>query len=72
MDEEPKEDNWQLKLHKQTKDYKSGGNLRDYQLLGLNWLLRCWYTKKSSILADEMGLGKTVQVGRYSIITFDS
>ena len=32
------------------------------QVEGLNWLLRCWYTKRSSILADEMGLGKTVQI----------
>ena len=57
-----KEDDWQLKLHKFSKEYRTGGKLRDYQLLGLNWLLKCWYTKKSSILADEMGLGKTVQV----------
>jgi len=57
-----KEDNWKERLPTETREYKSGGTLRDYQLLGLNWLLRCWYTKKSSILADEMGLGKTVQV----------
>ena len=57
-----KEDNWKERLPTETREYKNGGTLRDYQLLGLNWLLRCWYTKKSSILADEMGLGKTVQV----------
>jgi chromodomain-helicase-DNA-binding protein 7 len=55
-------DDWKLKLQTKTKDYRNGGNLRDYQVEGLNWLLRCWYTKTSSILADEMGLGKTVQV----------
>ena len=54
--------NWRQKLYKTTKTYKTGGTLRDYQLDGLNWLLRCWYQKRSSILADEMGLGKTVQV----------
>ena len=57
-----KEDDWHTKLHNTSKEYRTGGKLRDYQLLGLNWLLKCWYTKKSSILADEMGLGKTVQV----------
>lgn len=50
-----KEDNWQAKLYTECKEYLSGGRLRDYQLDGLNWLLRCWYTKLSSILADEMG-----------------
>lgn len=53
---------WKSKLHKKSKEYKSGGMLRDYQVDGLNWLLRCWYQKRSSIIADEMGLGKTVQV----------
>jgi SNF2 family DNA or RNA helicase len=57
-----KKDDWQKKLYSECKDYLNGGKLRDYQLEGLNWLLRCWYTKMSSILADEMGLGKTVQV----------
>jgi SNF2 family DNA or RNA helicase len=60
--ETKKEESWKSKLHKSTKEYRSGGTLRDYQLEGLNWLLRCWYSKRSSILADEMGLGKTVQV----------
>eukprot|EP01035_Chromulina_nebulosa_P019284 gene19284-25143_t len=59
----PKKDyDWQNKLYDQSKEYESGGKLRDYQVEGLNWLLSCWYTKRSSILADEMGLGKTVQV----------
>uniref|UniRef100_A0A914VAC2 DNA helicase n=1 Tax=Plectus sambesii TaxID=2011161 RepID=A0A914VAC2_9BILA len=35
--------------------------LRDYQLDGLNWLLRAWSKQNCSILADEMGLGKTIQ-----------
>ena len=57
-----KQDDWLSKLPEKSKEYKNGGTLRDYQVVGLNWLLKCWYTKKSSILADEMGLGKTVQV----------
>ena len=47
-------DNWQAKLYEKSRDYRNGGTLRDYQLDGLNWLLRCWYSKRSSILADEM------------------
>lgn len=61
-EEEKKDTSWQLKLPTKSKEYKNGGSLRDYQVEGLNWLLRCWYMKRSSILADEMGLGKTVQV----------
>lgn len=36
--------------------------LKDYQLVGLNWLNLLWEEKKSCILADDMGLGKTCQV----------
>ena len=36
--------------------------LRDYQIRGLNWMLRNYYERRSCILADEMGLGKTVQL----------
>ena len=58
-----KDMSWTKNLYKKSKEYKMPGNkLRDYQLDGINWLLRCWYQKKSSILADEMGLGKTVQI----------
>eukprot|EP01138_Halocafeteria_seosinensis_P010924 gb/GECG01011157.1/.p1 GENE.gb/GECG01011157.1/~~gb/GECG01011157.1/.p1 ORF type:complete len:1190 (+),score=197.09 gb/GECG01011157.1/:1-3570(+) len=38
-----------------------GGNLRDYQIEGLNWLVGLYDTGISGILADEMGLGKTIQ-----------
>lgn len=37
-------------------------SLKDYQLVGLNWLTLLWTKKLSCILADEMGLGKTCQV----------
>lgn len=35
--------------------------MRDYQILGLNWMISLYETKVSGILADEMGLGKTLQ-----------
>ncbi|KAL0084424.1 P-loop containing nucleoside triphosphate hydrolase protein [Phycomyces blakesleeanus] len=37
-------------------------NLKNYQLLGINWLLMLYRKNISCILADEMGLGKTAQV----------
>ena len=37
------------------------GQLRFYQLEGLNWLIHCWSKNRNCILADEMGLGKTIQ-----------
>ena len=54
------EEAWKAKLYKTSRTYRSGGTLRDYQVEGLNWLLRCWYNKRSSILADEMGLGREI------------
>ncbi|RFU32468.1 hypothetical protein B7463_g3891, partial [Scytalidium lignicola] len=36
--------------------------LKDYQVVGLNWLALLYRHKLSCILADEMGLGKTCQV----------
>jgi SWI/SNF-related matrix-associated actin-dependent regulator 1 of chromatin subfamily A len=36
--------------------------LKDYQIVGLNWLALMYRHKLSGILADEMGLGKTCQV----------
>ena len=41
--------------------YKNKGRLREYQVDGLNWLIRAWYEGRNCILADEMGLGKTLQ-----------
>ncbi|KAK5859635.1 hypothetical protein PBY51_021178 [Eleginops maclovinus] len=45
----------------ETREYKSGNILREYQLEGVNWLLFNWYNRQNCILADEMGLGKTIQ-----------
>ena len=35
--------------------------MREYQLAGLNWLIRLYDNGINGILADEMGLGKTLQ-----------
>uniref|UniRef100_A0A4W6DRA2 Chromodomain helicase DNA binding protein 6 n=1 Tax=Lates calcarifer TaxID=8187 RepID=A0A4W6DRA2_LATCA len=57
--ERPPPEKWQ-KLE-QSRDYRNGNQLREYQLEGMNWLLFNWYNRKNCILADEMGLGKTIQ-----------
>ncbi|KAI5798075.1 SNF2 family N-terminal domain-containing protein [Pyronema domesticum] len=41
--------------------YIQGGQMRDYQVAGLNWLISLHENGISGILADEMGLGKTLQ-----------
>ncbi|KAK7815745.1 iswi chromatin-remodeling complex atpase chr11 [Quercus suber] len=41
--------------------YGIQGKMRDYQLAGLNWLIRLYENGINGILADEMGLGKTLQ-----------
>ena len=41
--------------------YVKNGQLRDFQITGLNFLAYNWTKNKNVILADEMGLGKTVQ-----------
>lgn len=45
--------------HMQPKIFR--GNLKGYQLRGMNWLANLYDQGISGILADEMGLGKTVQ-----------
>lgn len=52
-------DDW-VKLE-ETREYKNGNSLRDYQLEGVNWLMFSWHNHQNCILADEMGLGKTIQ-----------
>ncbi|KAG2388702.1 hypothetical protein C9374_000141 [Naegleria lovaniensis] len=41
--------------------YLTGTTLRDYQLMGVNWLISLYENGVNGILADEMGLGKTIQ-----------
>mmetsp|Transcript_21170 Transcript_21170/g.36081 ORF Transcript_21170/g.36081 Transcript_21170/m.36081 type:complete len:977 (+) Transcript_21170:36-2966(+) len=38
----------------------TGGRLRDYQMVAVNWLISLFENGVNGILADEMGLGKTV------------
>lgn len=46
----------------------SGGQLKDYQIKGLQWMVSLFNNNLNGILADEMGLGKTIQT--ISLITF--
>ncbi|KAK9861243.1 hypothetical protein WJX84_005000 [Apatococcus fuscideae] len=39
----------------------ANGQMREYQLQGLNWLIHLYDNGINGILADEMGLGKTLQ-----------
>lgn len=53
-----------LSLHLQVTEQPSaleGGELRPYQLEGLQWMLSLFNNNLNGILADEMGLGKTIQ-----------
>jgi hypothetical protein len=38
------------------------GELRDYQLQGVRWMISLWNNGLNGILADQMGLGKTVRI----------
>jgi len=38
-----------------------GGELKSYQVYGLNWMVSLYNNNLNGILADEMGLGKTIQ-----------
>jgi chromodomain-helicase-DNA-binding protein 1 len=45
----------------------TGGELKDFQLTGLNWLAYVWSKGENGILADEMGLGKVSSCTLHSI-----
>ncbi|PWZ02139.1 hypothetical protein BCV70DRAFT_198417 [Testicularia cyperi] len=49
-------------LEEQPNLLAKGVTLKDYQLVGVNWLSLLHRKRTSCILADEMGLGKTAQV----------
>ncbi|WVR03919.1 hypothetical protein IAU60_000918 [Kwoniella sp. DSM 27419] len=49
-------------IQSQPSTLSKGTILKDYQLLGVNWLNLLFSKKIGCILADEMGLGKTIQV----------
>ncbi|EXJ89124.1 hypothetical protein A1O3_02188 [Capronia epimyces CBS 606.96] len=46
----------------------TGGQMKQYQLEGLEWMKSLWMNGLCGILADEMGLGKTLQA--ISLIAF--
>ena len=48
-------------LFRESPAFIHGGEMRDYQVAGLNWLISLHENGISGILADEMGLGKTLQ-----------
>lgn len=41
--------------------YVKNGEMRDYQIRGVNWMISLYENGINGILADEMGLGKTLQ-----------
>ena len=51
----------QQTIFRESPSFIQGGEMRDYQVAGLNWLISLHENGISGILADEMGLGKTLQ-----------
>lgn len=47
---------------------ETGGELKDFQLTGLNWLAYLWSQGLNGILADEMGLGKVRWLRRLHLL----
>lgn len=45
----------------ESPSYVKNGEMRDYQIRGLNWMISLYESGINGILADEMGLGKTLQ-----------
>lgn len=50
-----------MKKLEEQPSYIKNGELREFQMKGLNFLALNWTRSNNVILADEMGLGKTVQ-----------
>ncbi|KAL8746704.1 MAG: hypothetical protein Q9184_007709, partial [Pyrenodesmia sp. 2 TL-2023] len=48
-------------VFRESPPFVQNGEMRDYQVAGLNWLVSLHENGISGILADEMGLGKTLQ-----------
>lgn len=59
--------NYYLSAHSHVEDIDTQpqmlkfGQLKTYQLVGLQWLVSLYVNNLNGILADEMGLGKTIQ-----------
>jgi len=50
-----------LTRFEESPSYIKAGEMRDYQIRGLNWMISLYENGINGILADEMGLGKTLQ-----------
>ncbi|KAF2719930.1 hypothetical protein K431DRAFT_103628 [Polychaeton citri CBS 116435] len=61
-DNEPSKKRAKHQFLRQPPNMSKDLEMKDYQLVGLNWLNLLWSKKLSCILADDMGLGKTCQV----------
>ena len=59
QNEEDEED--ERTIFRESPSFIKGGEMRDYQVQGLNWLISLYENGINGILADEMGLGKTLQ-----------
>lgn len=46
---------------KGTPDFLQNGQLKEFQVKGLNFMAFNWVKNRNVVLADEMGLGKTIQ-----------
>ena len=44
-------------VFEETPFFVKNGEMRDYQVRGLNWMIACYENGINGILADEMGLG---------------
>ena len=61
--------NQQVNEKVQQPSMLKGGDLKEYQLSGLQWLVSLYNNNLNGILADEMGLGKTIQVHTHTAVT---
>lgn len=59
------------KFSHQPKIMGDGVVLKDYQVVGMNWLALLFEKQLSCILADDMGLGKTCQVIAFLALLFE-
>ena len=50
----------ELLIEKEGASFKA--NLYNYQKIGVQWLVHCYFNKVGTILGDDMGLGKTAQI----------
>lgn len=57
--ESPQKESMQVTQFDGSPDYIEG-EMRDYQIRGLNWLITLYENGVNGILADEMGLGEII------------